>query len=139
MAFSPHVFTSINRHLSSLSSRLKSKAPITISKSAINQINLLLKNKSSETPSALGILIGVKRRGCNGLSYTLNYLYEHDLTTYKHDIHKQGSITYAIEPKSLFVLAGTHMDYVETDLASEFSFNNPHAKGNCGCGESFNV
>jgi iron-sulfur cluster assembly protein len=31
------------------------------------------------------------------------------------------------------------MDYVETDLTAEFTFNNPNSKGSCGCGESFTV
>ena len=132
-------FSSLPQKTPPLSSRLRQKAPITISDSAIDQINNLLNNKRNQSPAPIGILIGVNKRGCNGLSYKLNYLYEKELPKYKHDIHTQGTITYAVEPKSLFVLAGTHMDYTVSEIASEFSFNNPKSKGNCGCGESFNI
>ena len=132
-------FSSVSTKSTSLRSRLQRKAPITISDSALLQLKRLLDNKVFESPPPLGILIGVKRRGCNGLSYSLNYFYKNDTKLNHYDIHKQGNISYAIEPKSLFALAGTHMDYTETDLASEFSFNNPKSKGNCGCGESFNI
>lgn len=44
-----------------------------------------------------------------------------------------------IDPKASLHVVGTTMDYVEDDLAAEFVFHNPNAKGTCGCGESFNV
>ena len=44
-----------------------------------------------------------------------------------------------IEPKALFHIVGTTMDYVDTDIASEFVFENPNSTGSCGCGESFSV
>lgn len=48
-------------------------------------------------------------------------------------------VTVFIEPMALFNIVGTVMDYEETELSSEFTFNNPNSKGECGCGESFNV
>jgi iron-sulfur cluster assembly protein len=44
-----------------------------------------------------------------------------------------------IEPMALFSVVGTVMDWEESELASEFTFNNPNSKGECGCGESFTV
>jgi iron-sulfur cluster assembly protein len=44
-----------------------------------------------------------------------------------------------IDSKAQLTLLGTEMDFVKTDLSSEFVFNNPNIKGTCGCGESFNV
>ena len=44
-----------------------------------------------------------------------------------------------IEPFALFNVVGTTMDYVDTELSSEFTFTNPNSKGECGCGESFTV
>ena len=41
--------------------------------------------------------------------------------------------------KAIFSIIGTTMDWTETDVASEFTFTNPNAKGECGCGESFNM
>ena len=40
-----------------------------------------------------------------------------------------------IDPKSIMTIIGTTMDYIETDISSEFTFINPKSKGSCGCGE----
>lgn len=44
-----------------------------------------------------------------------------------------------VDPMATLYVAGTVMDWEETELASEFTFRNPNSKGECGCGESFNV
>ena len=48
-------------------------------------------------------------------------------------------VTVLVEPKALFHIVGTTMDWEDTALSSEFVFNNPNAKSMCGCGESFNT
>ena len=48
-------------------------------------------------------------------------------------------MTILVDPKALMYVIGTEMDFVENRLGAEFVFNNPNAKGECGCGESFNV
>jgi iron-sulfur cluster assembly protein len=63
---------------------------------------------------------------------------EHAVT--KDDIIKiNDKINIYIDPSAAFIIVGTIMDWTENDMNSEFTFNNPNAKGNCGCGESFNV
>lgn len=80
--------------------------------------------------------------GCNGLSYTMNYAAPQDFKeAHKYevvDLAKQG-IKLLVDQKALFSIVGTEMDFDETELSSEFTFNNPNAKGSCGCGESFSV
>lgn len=100
--------------------------------SAVNKIKQLLKDK----PEHVGLKVGVRTRGCNGLSYTLEY------SKTKGDSDEeviQDGVRVFIEKKAQLTLLGTEMDYVEDKLSSEFVFNNPNIKGTCGCGESFNI
>lgn len=109
--------------------------PIIVTERAAERIQNLLSGPNAE--GAIGIRLGVKRRGCNGLSYTLNYAFEKP----EKDEEMEGplGVKVFIEPMALFNVVGTVMDWEETELSSEFTFNNPNSKGECGCGESFNV
>lgn len=110
------------------------KDPLIITPAAANRIKELL--TSSNGKGAIGIRLGVKRRGCNGLSYTMNYATERKRGEEEMEAH---GVTVVIEPMALFSVVGTEMDWVESDMTSEFTFQNPNSKGECGCGESFNV
>jgi iron-sulfur cluster assembly 1 len=115
---------------------LETKDPIILTEAAANRIKELLQKESN----ALGIRLGVRRRGCNGLSYTLNYANESNSNDRKKDLEMTShGVKIWIDPMALFNVVGTVMDWEETELSSEFTFNNPNSKGECGCGESFNV
>ena len=106
---------------------------ITITSGAIKQVKKLLKDRGKYSE---GIRIGVKTKGCSGLSYTIEYVDEINSGDEKIIT---DDINVFIDPKATLFLIGTKMDYVEDDLQSGFQFTNPNEKGRCGCGESFHV
>eukprot|EP00128_Syssomonas_multiformis_P013897 Colp12_sorted_trinity150504_noHs@17210 len=108
------------------------KAALAISEAAATKIKDLLHDK----PDAYGLRIGVKKRGCNGMSYTLDFA---DKKEKMDEEVKENGVTVLIDSKALMYVLGSEMDFVTNRISSEFVFNNPNAKGTCGCGESFNV
>ncbi|XP_023022379.1 iron-sulfur cluster assembly 1 homolog MagR [Leptinotarsa decemlineata] len=111
---------------------LPSRAALVLTPAATKRIKDILKDKNQY----VGLKIGVRQRGCNGLSYTLDYAEKKD----KMDEEVvQDGVRVFIDKKAQLTLLGTEMDYVENKLSSEFVFNNPNIKGTCGCGESFSV
>lgn len=106
---------------------------LTVTDQAVVHIKQLLDQRGK--PS-LGVRIGVKTRGCSGLSYYIEYADEQN--PYDEVIHIQD-VTVLIDPKAIMFLLGVVMDFETNDLESGFTFKNPNEKGRCGCGESFHV
>ncbi|XP_014217340.1 iron-sulfur cluster assembly 1 homolog, mitochondrial [Copidosoma floridanum] len=111
---------------------LPSRAALVLTPNAINKIKEILHDK----PEYIGLKVGVRQRGCNGLSYTLDYATEK--SKLDEEVIQDG-VCVIIDTKAQLSLLGTEMDYIENKLSSEFVFNNPNIKGTCGCGESFSV
>lgn len=109
------------------------KAPLTITDSAAERVKALLAGRGK--PSA-GIRIGVRAKGCSGMSYTLEFADER--TPFDEVVEDKG-VTVLIDPKATMFILGTEMDYVEEKMQTGFVFRNPNEKGRCGCGESFHV
>ena len=107
--------------------------PLTITASALARVKQLLEQRGK--PS-VGIRIGIKTKGCSGLSYTLEYA---DEANKLDEVVEQDGVTILIDPKAVLFILGTEMDYVEEKLESGFIFRNPNEKGRCGCGQSFHV
>jgi len=86
----------------------------------------------------IGVRVGLKTRGCNGLTYTMNYAKEVNKFDEVIDDPSSGSKV-IVDAKAVMFLIGTEMDWVEDALTAEFTFDNPNSKGECGCGQSFNA
>ena len=85
---------------------------------------------------AIGVKLSTPRRGCSGLAYSVDYVTEAD--KFDERIETPGGLFF-IDGASVLYLVGSTMDWVEDDFTAGFVFNNPNAKGTCGCGESFTV
>jgi iron-sulfur cluster assembly protein len=105
---------------------------ISVTESAIKQFDRLLKKNNSK----LGIRLSIKKTGCSGLTYALDYVDTID----PHDIKVQvDNITILIDSNSAIYLTGTIINYVKNGLNENFEFSNPNEKNRCGCGISFTV
>ena len=85
---------------------------------------------------AQGIRLRVRTTGCSGLAYVLEFV---DELAAEDLVYESHGVKVIIDPKSLTYLDGTELDFVREGLNEGFKFNNPNVRGECGCGESFNV
>jgi iron-sulfur cluster assembly protein len=108
-------------------------AAVTLTPAAEARIAELMKNAPE---GAIGVRLSTPRRGCSGLAYSVDYVEEADPLDER--IETPGG-TFFIDGASVLYLVGSTMDWKVDDFASGFVFDNPNAKGACGCGESFMV
>lgn len=106
---------------------------MTVTDAAASRVKALL---AQHDKPVVGLRVGVKSRGCSGMSYSVEFAEEKG----KFDeVVEDKGVTILIDPKASMFLFGTEMDYAEDKLQSGFTFKNPNEKGRCGCGESFHV
>ena len=104
------------------------KQAVTLSPAAIKHITKLMQRDGHQ-----GLRVGIKKGGCAGMEYTMDYVDEVD----PHDeVVEQDGARVMIAPMAQMFLFGTEIDYKVSLLESGFAFNNPNVTDACGCGES---
>jgi iron-sulfur cluster assembly protein len=105
---------------------------ITLTESAAERVKSYLDRRGS----GLGIRLGVKRTGCSGWAYVVDYA---DMADEGDMVFEDRAVRIFVAPEHLRLIDGTEVDFVKQGLNEAFRFRNPNVKGECGCGESFNV
>jgi iron-sulfur cluster assembly protein len=115
-------------------SKLRARpAAIILTSAAQDRIRELM---SKAPDGAIGVKLSTPRRGCSGLAYSVDYVTEEQ--PFDEKIQTPAGAFY-VDGASVLYLIGSTMDWREDDFAAGFVFENPNAKGSCGCGESFTV
>lgn len=102
---------------------------MTVTDSAAEQIRAVMATK----PDARALKIGLKKGGCAGMEYTLDWAEE----VGKHDeVVEANGVTLLIDPMAVMYMFGTEMDWQVDKFSAQFVFKNPNQTSACGCGES---
>jgi iron-sulfur cluster assembly protein len=104
------------------------KQAVTLTPKAAAQVRKLMESKGHA-----GLRIGVKKGGCAGMEYTMDYV---DTPDPNDEVVEQDGAVVMIAPMAQMFLFGTEIDYHTSLLESGFQFNNPNVADACGCGES---
>ena len=105
---------------------------VSLTESAARQIKKQLEKRGK----GVGLKLGVKKSGCSGYSYTLDY--SDDLKN-DDEVFEDFGVKVIVEKNDLAFLDGIQLDYRREGINEAFQFNNPNVTGSCGCGESFTV
>jgi len=104
------------------------KQAVTLTPAAVKQITTLMARDNAQ-----GLRVGVKKGGCAGMEYTMEYVSEVDPND---EVVEQDGARVLIAPMAQMFLFGTEIDYEKGLLESGFKFRNPNVSEACGCGES---
>lgn len=106
---------------------------MTVTPAAAARLAQLAAGRSEPTA---GLKIGVKKGGCAGMEYTMNWA---DKLEPFDEVVEAAGTRVIIDKQAVMYLLGTEMDFKSDKLSSQFVFNNPNQKSACGCGESVNL
>ena len=106
---------------------------ISLTDAAAARIREIMAQSPGGDAPALGLRVGVKKGGCAGMEYTMDYVSE---VNPMDEVVEQDGARVMIAPMAQMFLFGTEIDYQVSALESAFKFNNPNVAEACGCGES---
>jgi iron-sulfur cluster assembly protein len=107
---------------------------LSLTPAAVKQLRQIM--QESNIPATHGLRLGVKGGGCSGLSYVLDF---EEAARPNDKVFTAEDLAVFVDPKSLFFLSGTVLDFSGGLSGKGFVFNNPQATKTCGCGSSFGV
>ena len=105
---------------------------VSLTPSAADRVRTFLSSRGR----GVGLRLGVKKTGCSGFAYVVNYA---DEIAAGDAVFETSGVKVIVDTESLHYVDGTEIDFVREGLNEAFRFRNPNVKGECGCGESFNV
>jgi iron-sulfur cluster assembly protein len=105
---------------------------VSLTPSAAERVRSFLEKRGH----GVGLRLGVKKTGCSGFAYVVNYA---DDVGAGDVVFEQQGVKVIVDSDSLRYVDGTEIDFVRQGLNEAFKFRNPNVRGECGCGESFNV
>lgn len=105
---------------------------ISLTNTAAERVRKYLESRGK----GVGLRLGVKKTGCSGYSYVINYA---DTVSETDVVFEDKGVKVVVDPDALALIDGTEVDFVKNGLNEAFSFRNPNVTGECGCGESFNI
>jgi iron-sulfur cluster assembly protein len=105
---------------------------ISLTENAAKQIKKQLEKRGT----GIGLKLGVRKSGCSGYAYTIEYADEVGLDD---EVFEQHGVKILATKADLTVIDGIELDYRREGINEAFKFNNPNVTGMCGCGESFSV
>ena len=105
---------------------------ITLTAAAADRVRHFL----SERGHGVGLRLGVRKTGCSGFAYVVNYA---DAVEPGDKVFDSQGVRVLVDADSLGLIDGTEVDFVRQGLNEAFRFRNPNIRGECGCGESFSV
>lgn len=95
-----------------------------------------VRNQIAARGHGLGLRLGVRKTGCSGFAYVVNFA---DTVAQSDVVFEDHGVKVVVDRDSLPLIDGTEVDFVKRGLNEAFRFRNPNVKGECGCGESFSV
>jgi len=105
---------------------------ISLTPSAVERV----RNYLDKRGSGVGLRVGVRKTGCSGYAYVIDYA---DSIDEDDVVFDESGIKVVVNSESLELIDGTEVDFVKQGINEAFKFRNPNVKGECGCGESFSV
>ena len=105
---------------------------VVLTEQAADQIKKQLQKRGK----GVGLRLGVKKAGCSGFAYVIDYA---DQIAKNDAVFEQHGVKVIVDAEQLEYLNGVELDYAKEGINEAFRFNNPNVKGTCGCGESFTV